>query len=131
MEESILTSVKKMLGMPPEYTAYDEDVTIAINTVFSTCYQLGVGPENPYYISGSTEKWSDFTEDRKTIEMIKTYMFMKVKLIFDPPLNSSVLESYTQMAKEYEWRLHVADDVVRHYVPEEDARSEDIYDYGV
>lgn len=131
MEESILITVKKMLGMTPGYTAYDEDIKVAINSVFNVCYQIGVGPEEPFYISSAAETWSDFTEHRKTIEMVKTYMFMKVKLIFDPPLNSSVLESYKQMASEYEWRLHVQDDIVRHYVPETKEETEDIYEYGI
>lgn len=120
MTSSILNTIKKLLGMTPEYTAYDEDVTVAINTVFNTLYQLGVGPETPFSIEDKNTTWDMYTEDRKTIEMVKTYIFLKVKLIFDPPLNSSVLESYKQMASEYEWRLNVEDDIIRHYVPEED-----------
>ena len=126
MTSSILNTIKKLLGMTPEYTAYDEDVTVAINTVFNTLYQLGVGPENPFSIEDKNTTWDMYTEDRKTIEMVKTYIFLKVKLIFDPPLNSSVLESYKQMASEYEWRLNVEDDIVRHYVsPQEDTENDD------
>lgn len=120
MNESILDTIKKLLGMTPSYTAYDADVIVAINSTFNVLYQLGVGPETPYSISNAYDTWSQFTEDRKTIEMVKTYIFLKVKLIFDPPLNSTVLESYKQMASEYEWRLNTEDDIVRHYVPEED-----------
>lgn len=126
MTKSILDTIKKLLGMTPGYTAYDEDVIVAINTVFNTLYQLGVGPENPFSIEDKNTTWDMYTEDRKTIEMVKTYIFLKVKLIFDPPLNSSVLESYKQMASEYEWRLNVEDDIVRHYVsPQEDTENDD------
>lgn len=125
MTESILNTIKKLLGMTPEYLAYDADIIVAINTVFNALYQMGVGPATPFSISDNTDSWSSFTEHRKTIDMVKTYMFIKVKLIFDPPLNSSVLESYKQMASEYEWRLHVEDDIVRHYVPEEEPEDDE------
>lgn len=124
MEESILITIKKLLGMTPEYTAYDEDIKVAINSTFNVIHQLGVGPEKPFYISDDTVKWSDFLQDHDTIEMVKSYMFLKVKLIFDPPLNSSVLESYKQMAAEYEWRLHVEDDMIRGYIQDVESSSE-------
>lgn len=126
MDESILNTIKKLLGMTPEYTAYDTDIIVAINSTFNVLYQLGVGPEQPFSIEDKYAIWSQYTEDRKTIEMVKTYIYMKVKLIFDPPLNSSVLESYKQMVSEYEWRLNVEDDIIRHYVPEEDNHDDGV-----
>lgn len=126
MSSSILNTIKKLLGMTPEYTAYDEDVIVAINATFNVLYQLGVGPAEPFSIEDKNTTWDMYTEDRKTIEMVKEYIFMKVKLIFDPPLNASVLESYKQMVSEYEWRLNVEDDIIRHYVPEEDNHDDGV-----
>lgn len=105
--ESILTSIKKLLGMPEEYTAFDTDVIMHINSVFSILRQLGVGPETGFVIKDKSAIWSDFLGDDITIELVKTYMYMKVKLIFDPPLNASVLQSYKESIAEFEWRGNV------------------------
>lgn len=105
--ESILTSIKKLLGMPEEYTAFDTDVIMHINSVFSILRQLGIGPETGFVIKDKSAIWSDFLGDDITIELVKTYMYMKVKLIFDPPLNASVLQSYKESIAEFEWRGNV------------------------
>ena len=105
--ESILLSIKKLLGMSEDYTAFDTDVTMHINSVFSILRQLGIGPKEGFVIEDASANWSDFLGDKVTLELVKTYMYMKVKLIFDPPLNASVLQSYKDSIAEFEWRGNV------------------------
>ena len=110
METSILTSIKKMLGVAEDYTEFDEDITTHINSVFLNLTQLGVGPEEGFMIEDDTSVWEDFINDSIRLQAVKTYMYLKVKLLFDPPLSSSVTESFTRMIAELEWRLNVAVD---------------------
>ena len=110
METSILTSIKKMLGIAEDYTEFDEDIITHINSVFLNLTQLGVGPEEGFMIEDNTAVWEDFIDDSVQLQAIKTYMYLKVKLLFDPPLSSSVTESFTRMIAELEWRLNVAVD---------------------
>lgn len=108
--ESILTSIKKLLGISEEYTQFDSDIIMHINTVFLNLTQLGVGPSSGFFIEDSSAEWSDFVniEDNAQLQAIKTYVYLKVKLLFDPPLSSSVTESYNRQIAELEWRLNVA-----------------------
>ena len=110
METSILTSIKKMLGVAEDYTEFDEDIITHINSVFLNLTQLGVGPEEGFMIEDDTAVWEDFINDSIQLQAVKTYMYLKVKLLFDPPLSSSVTESFTRMIAELEWRLNVAVD---------------------
>ena len=110
METSILTSIKKMLGVAEDYTEFDEDIITHINSVFLNLTQLGVGPEEGFMIENDTSVWEDFINDSIQLQAVKTYMYLKVKLLFDPPLSSSVTESFTRMIAELEWRLNVAVD---------------------
>ena len=110
METSILTSIKKMLGVAEDYTEFDEDIMTHINSVFLNLTQLGVGPEEGFMIKDDTAVWEDFIVDSIQLQAVKTYMYLKVKLLFDPPLSSSVTESFTRMIAELEWRLNVAVD---------------------
>lgn len=110
METSILTSIKKMLGVAEDYTEFDEDIITHINSVFLNLTQLGVGPEEGFMIEDDTAVWEDFIDDSIRLQAVKTYMYLKVKLLFDPPLSSSVTESFTRMIAELEWRLNVAVD---------------------
>lgn len=105
MEESILTSIKKLLGITSEYTHFDTDIIIHINTVFMTLSQLGVGPEEGFRIEDDTAVWSDYVDNDANLEAVKTYIYLRVKLIFDPPLNGSVTELMKQSINEFEWRL--------------------------
>lgn len=107
METSILLSIKKLLGLSSDYTQFDQDVIMHINTVFGILMQLGVGPSTGFSISGDTEVWSDYIEDMSKLEMVKTYIYMKVRLMFDPPQSSSTLQAMTEQIKELEWRLNV------------------------
>ena len=110
METSILTSIKKILGVAEDYTEFDEDIITHINSVFLNLTQLGVGPEEGFMIEDDTAVWEDFIDDSIQLQAVKTYMYLKVKLLFDPPLSSSVTESFTRMIAELEWRLNVAVD---------------------
>ncbi len=105
--ESILTSIKKQLGITEDYEAFDLDVITAINSVFMTLNQIGVGTPKPFSIKDKTAVWSDFigTED---YEAVKSYVYLKTRLLFDPPQSSSVIDAMERMASEYEWRLNIA-----------------------
>ena len=105
--ESILTSIKKMLGITEDYEHFDSDLIIHINSVFSILTQLGVGPSEGFSIKDKTDVWSDFIPDDPRLESVKSYVYMKVKLLFDPPLSSTVMESTNRMISEFEWRLNV------------------------
>lgn len=110
--ESILTSIKKMLGIDEEYTHFDADIIMHINSVLMTLTQLGVGPSEGFAIEDDTSTWIDFIPQITTAQLhaVKSYMYMKVKLMFDPPLSSSVIESMNRQIAELEWRLNVAVD---------------------
>lgn len=108
--ESILTSIKKLLGIEEEYTQFDNDIIMHINSVFLNLTQLGVGPADGFLIEDDTATWEDFIGDSNQLQAVKSYMYLKVKLLFDPPLSSSVIESMNRMTAELEWRLNVAVD---------------------
>lgn len=106
--ESILTSIKKLLGITEEYEHFDSDIIMHINSVFMVLNQLGVGPENGFSIKDKYQTWSEFINaDDPRFEAVKSYMHLKVKLLFDPPASSIVAESINRMIAEYEWRLNV------------------------
>lgn len=105
--DSILTSIKKMLGISEEYDHFDADIIMDINSVLFVLTQLGVGPEKGYAITGASEKWDDFTGDSNLSELIKSYVYLKVRLIFDPPSSSAVIESTNKLISEFEWRINV------------------------
>ena len=105
--ESILTSIKKLLGMTEDYTAYDDQIIIHVNSVFMILTQLGIGPEDGFTIKDKEAIWNDFVSDVTKLELVKSYVYLKVKLLFDPPSNSSVIESINRQINEFEWRLNV------------------------
>jgi hypothetical protein len=106
--ESILTSIKKLLGITEEYKHFDTDIIMHINTVFMVLNQLGVGPEKCFRITGDTEIWDDFLLDNLDLESVKTYVYLKVKTVFDPPISSAVSESMNRTISELEWRLNAS-----------------------
>ena len=108
--KSILTSIKKLLGIAEEYEHFDADLIMHINSVFLNLTQLGVGPSEGFSIMDEDATWDDFLPDGKNVEAVKSYMYLKVRLLFDPPLNSAVLESMNRQISEFEWRLNVAVD---------------------
>ena len=102
---SVLLSVKKMLGLTPEYTYFDPDILIHINSIFAILNQLGVGPESGFRVEDQEGKWSDFLPNDNTLEFVKTYMQIKVKLLFDPPMQLSVIEALNKQADELQCRM--------------------------
>lgn len=108
--ESILTSVKKMLGIEEEYVHFDPDIVMHINSAFNTLQQLGVGPADGFVITDKTQSWGDFESDAKRIQMMKTYVYLKVRTTFDPPATSTIMEAFKEQMREMEWRLNVAVD---------------------
>jgi hypothetical protein len=98
------------LGPEEVYEHFDADIIMHINSAFSTLTQLGVGPEEGFVIKDKTAIWTDFIQDDKRLEFVKTYIYLKVKLVFDPPLSSSVLDAMNRQINELEWRLNVAVD---------------------
>lgn len=106
--ESILVSIKKLLGIHADDTSFDPDIIMHINSVFMILRQLGVGPEEGFSIEGEDALWSDFMDSPSAIEGVKSYMYMKVRLLFDPPTSASMFDSMTRLVTEFEWRLNVA-----------------------
>lgn len=107
VDDSILDSIKKLLGIASDYTNFDTDIIIYINSAFMVLNQLGVGPEEGFKITGKDELWSSYITDNDNLEAVKSYIHLKVKVAFDPPLNSTVMEAHKQLISEYEWRLNV------------------------
>ena len=105
---SILTSIKKLLGISAEETHFDSDIIMHINSVFSNLNQMGVGPDESFAVTDDTSVWNDFITDDNDFNNVKTYMYLKVRLLFDPPANSSVLSAIERQISELEWRLNVA-----------------------
>ena len=106
--ESILTSIKKLLGISEEYTHFDADLIMHINSVFLILTQIGVGPSEGFSISDEKAKWTDFIQDSLRLGAVKSFMYLKVKLLFDPPSSSSVMEATNKLIDELEWRLTIA-----------------------
>ncbi|WKW86797.1 hypothetical protein SEA_CONLEY_11 [Gordonia phage Conley] len=107
MSESILDSTKKILGIGEDYDAFDIDVIMHINGALSTLHQLGLGPEEGFMITDSSEEWGDLLEEDARLNSIKTYIYLKVRILFDPPSTSFVLSALQEQIKELEWRLNV------------------------
>ena len=108
MNESILQSIKKPLGIDVSYTAFDQDIIMHINSVFMILRQMGVGPDSGYKIDSTSNQWSEFTNDDLFIESVKTYIYLKVRMYFDPPQNTSLISAIQSQISELEWRLNVA-----------------------
>lgn len=109
--ESILTSVKKNLGIDEEYEHFDPDLILYINSIFSVLNQMGVGPSYGFSITDCSAAWDDFVSDDKICNLVKSYMILKVRMMFDPPQSSSVVNVYNELIKEYESRLNIMSDI--------------------
>lgn len=107
MTDSILVTVKKMLGLEDDYTPFDMDIILHINSALMSLTQLGVGPKEGFTIVDAEKKWSDFVTNEVKLGAVKTYVYLKVKMIFDPPSNSYVMDAMKQQAEEIGWRLNV------------------------
>lgn len=107
MSESILDSTKKMLGIAPDYTVFDQDIILNINSVLSTLDQLGIGPEGGYSIVSSADTWDEFIGADKRLNNVKLYVYLSVRLVFDPPTSSFVLTALKEQIEELKWRINV------------------------
>jgi hypothetical protein len=107
MAQSILTSVKHMLGLAADYTVFDVDVIIHTNSAFAVLSQLGLGPPDGFTIVDDTETWEDYIGSTKFIEMVRTYVYLYVRLIFDPPTTSFAISAFQKQLDELAWRLNV------------------------
>ena len=105
MDDSILATVKKMLGLDINYDAFDTDVIVFINTTMMTLQQLGVGPTAGFTVSDISQKWNDFLPSDTMLEGVKTYIYLCVKMVFDPPVSSFVMDAMKQQKEELEWRI--------------------------
>lgn len=111
VQDSVLDTIKRdYLGLAPDYAPFDGNIILLINSQFNVVNQLGVGTKKPFKITGAEETWSDFFEDKDYLEAIKELIGIKVKLGFDPPQNSSLLQTLKDRAFELEWRLNVFED---------------------
>ena len=108
MDDSILQSTKKYLGIDTGCDAFDQDVMLHINSVFSILYQIGVDSAKHARVEDVSTKWSDFfAEDEDLLRLIKDYVYLRVRIIFDPPTSSFVLEALNKQVSEFEWRIHI------------------------
>ena len=122
MEESILKSVKKILGLGNTYTVFDMDIVMHINMAFSILNQLGVGPDAGFSIEDETALWSDYvllSGQEPSLHLVKTYVFLKSRMLFDPPTTSFAIEAMNRQIEQYEWRLNVAREEILYPLPEE------------
>lgn len=106
MSDSILNTTKKALGIGPDLTAFDPDITMHINSVFSTLAQLGIGPSTGFMIDDADAQWSDFLGEDLQLNSVKTYMHLRIRMIFDPPSNPSIISAFKDQIQELEWRLN-------------------------
>lgn len=105
--DSILTSTKQILGLADDYTVFDVDVITHINAALSVVNQLGVGPENGFFISDKDAKWIDIDLPPNQLSLLRTYIFLKTRFTFDPPTTSFLIDAMSNQIKEYEWRLNI------------------------
>lgn len=104
---SILFTIKKMLGLDEDYTPFDADIIVHINSALMTLTQLNVGPKNGFMITSYEETWDDFLTNEVMLGAAKNYVYLKVRMLFDPPSNSFVMDALKQQAEELGWRLNV------------------------
>jgi hypothetical protein len=107
MSDSILTSTKKVLGLDESYTAFDQDVILHINSVFNTLTQLGIGPLAGFAIEDNAAVWADFIGTDLRLNLVKTYVYLRVRMLFDPPTTGYLVTAMQEQIKELEWRLNV------------------------
>lgn len=110
--DSILDSVKTSLGLPPEYTPFDVEIKLHINSVFSTLWELGVGPEDGFEINDGSETWSDFLPGEPRLNNIKTYIYLRVRLLYDTPSASTAVAAIQDQIKELEWRINATSETI-------------------
>lgn len=105
MTESILDEIKKVCGLPPEYTAFDQDLILHLNSEFAVLNQIGVGPAPGFMITDNTATWDQFLEGEMRLNMVKTYLSLKMRLIFDPPATGPLNAAFEKQAEMFLWRI--------------------------
>ena len=105
--ESILDSIKKLIGIEDTETYFDSDIVTGVNSAFSSLNQIGIGPDDGFSISDNTKVWNDYLTDVRTLELVKSYVHLKTKLLFDPPSSSSIVDIINKEISEFEWRINV------------------------
>ena len=110
LSDSILTSEKKMLGIEEDYEEFDPELIVYINTIFGTLEQLGIRSGDKFRIQDKFTTWTDYLDDYEMIDEIKSYMYLRLRLLFDPPSNSFIVNSFDDQIKEFEWRINVKGD---------------------
>ena len=114
MTDRILESVKKVLGVAPDYLAFDPDIVMHINSAFSVLHQLGVGPDEPFMIEDETATWTEFLGTERGVNSVKSYVYLRVRLLFDPPATSFALGAMEKQIEELGWRISTYMEGVRH-----------------
>lgn len=112
MEESILKTIKQLIGCPDDFEQFDLDLIVHINSAFATLTSLGVGPKEGYRITGADNVWSELEDDAQKLSLIKDYVYIKTRLLFDPPTSGSLMDSLKEQLKEMEWRLYILYDPI-------------------
>lgn len=115
---SILNSTKKILGLDYSYTAFDMDIITHINAAFSVLNQLGIGPADGFFIESTDESWDEFIVPTNQMNLVKTYVYLKVRMFFDPPSTSYLIEAMNKQIAECEWRLSLFRELVEHPLDE-------------
>ena len=108
--DSILTSIKKLMGLTEEYDAFDQDILILINSVLFELEQIGVKAKDGFSLTDKTAVWSDYSDDDRLLNALKPYIYMKTKLTFDPPTSSGALDSMNRIIDRFEWRINLYSD---------------------
>ena len=112
MEESILKTIKQLIGCPDDFEQFDLDLIVHINSAFATLTHLGVGPKEGYRLTGADNAWSEFEDNAQKLSLIKDYVYIKTRLLFDPPTSGSLMDSLKEQLKEMEWRLYMLYDPI-------------------
>lgn len=110
ISNSILNTIKKLIGLDKDYGVFDIDLIVAINSSFMILNQLGIGPEKPFSITDGTATWADFFGDEEIFALAKSYIYLRTKLLFDPPSSGVLHEAVERQISEFEWRMHVQAD---------------------
>lgn len=113
MSDQILPSVKEMLGLPTGDTGFEPELVTHINSVFADLQQMGVGPDGGFAITGTSQIWADFTDGKAVLNSVRAYMYLRVKMLFDPPSLGYLITSYEKMIEKAEWRLTTAGDELK------------------
>lgn len=110
ISNSILETIKKLIGIDKDYGVFDVDLIVAINSSFMILNQLGIGPDKPFSISDSSATWNDFFGNEEIFALAKSYIYLRTKLLFDPPSSGVLHEAVERQISEFEWRMHVQAD---------------------